>query len=148
MGLVTTLSINDIQYNSFTSPFPGSTVVEYSTHYSKIEGSNPNTGTWTQCYKTFLSVIDGFFNEARLFVLASIYRLVSCFRVRPEPTHKHQTRLEKLARDKHSSLIKKSANYGQKSFITLGPGASVGIRTLDLRIMSRVFDPCASWTGQ
>ncbi len=30
--------------------------------------------------------------------------------------------LEKLAWDKHSSLFQKIVNYGQKSFITLGPG--------------------------
>ncbi len=36
--------------------------------------------------------------------------------------HKHYTRLEKLARDKHSSLLQKIVNYGQKSFITLVPG--------------------------
>jgi hypothetical protein len=35
---------------------------------------------------------------------------------------KHQTRLEKLARDEHSSLLRKSVIYGQKSFITLAPG--------------------------
>ncbi len=32
------------------------------------------------------------------------------------------TRLEKLAKDKYSSLLRKLAKYGQKSFITLGPG--------------------------
>ncbi len=36
-----------------------------------------------------------------------------------------QTRLEKLDKDKHSSLIRKSANHGKKSFITLGPGVAV-----------------------
>jgi len=36
-------------------------------------------------------------------------------------THKHLTRLEKLAEDKHSRLLHKFVNYGQKSFITLGP---------------------------
>jgi hypothetical protein len=30
--------------------------------------------------------------------------------------------LEKLAKDKHSSLLRKFVNYGQKGFITLGPG--------------------------
>jgi hypothetical protein len=29
--------------------------------------------------------------------------------------------LEKLARDTHSSLLRKFVNYGQKSFITFGP---------------------------
>jgi hypothetical protein len=36
-------------------------------------------------------------------------------------THKHYTRLEKLAREKHSSFLQKSVNYGQKSFINLAP---------------------------
>jgi hypothetical protein len=31
----------------------------------------------------------------------------------PGLTHKHYTRLEKLARDKHSSLLRKSVNYRQ-----------------------------------
>ncbi len=35
-------------------------------------------------------------------------------------TSKHKTWLEKLASDKHSSLLQKSVNYGQKTFITLG----------------------------
>ncbi len=33
-----------------------------------------------------------------------------------------QTRLEKLARDKHSSLLRKFVNYGRKRLITLVPG--------------------------
>ncbi len=44
----------------------------------------------------------------------------------PGFTHKHWTRLEKHARDKRSSLLRKSVNYGQKSFITLAPDVSVG----------------------
>jgi hypothetical protein len=33
-----------------------------------------------------------------------------------------KTRLEKFTKDKHSSLLRKSVIYGQKSFLTLGPG--------------------------
>jgi hypothetical protein len=40
----------------------------------------------------------------------------------PDLTHKHLTRLEMLARSKHSSLSPKFVNYGQESFATLGPG--------------------------
>ncbi len=40
-------------------------------------------------------------------------------------TSKDETSLERFARDKHSSLLRKSVNYGQKSFITLGPGQNV-----------------------
>ncbi len=48
---------------------------------------------------------------------------------------KHQTRLERLARDKHSSLLQKSVNYGQKSLITLAPVPSV----ISIVIISRVI---------
>ncbi len=37
-------------------------------------------------------------------------------------TNKHQTRLERLARDKHSSLSRKFVNYGRKKFYRIGPG--------------------------
>jgi hypothetical protein len=40
-------------------------------------------------------------------------------------TRKYYNRLERLARDKHSSLLHKFANYGQKSFITLGSGPKI-----------------------
>ncbi len=35
-------------------------------------------------------------------------------------THKHQTRLERLARDNHSKLIQKFVNYGHKKFYRIG----------------------------
>ena len=36
-------------------------------------------------------------------------------------TCKHYTRLERLARDKHSSLLRKSVNYGHKKFYNTSP---------------------------
>ncbi len=33
----------------------------------------------------------------------------------------HYSRLERLARDKHSSLLRKSLNYGQKKVYNIGP---------------------------
>ncbi len=36
--------------------------------------------------------------------------------------HKHSTRLERPAKDKHSSLLLTHVNYGHTRFITLGPG--------------------------
>ncbi len=36
-------------------------------------------------------------------------------------THKHYTRLQRLARDKHSSLLRKSVNYDRKKFYSTGP---------------------------
>jgi hypothetical protein len=53
-----------------------------------------------QCYKTF-SVRD-----LRIFILSWSVS---------------QTRPEKLTNDQHSSLLRKSVIYGQKSFITLAP---------------------------
>ncbi len=40
-------------------------------------------------------------------------------------TCKQQTRLQKLAVDKHSSLLRKFVNDGHKSFVTFGPGACI-----------------------
>jgi hypothetical protein len=48
-----------------------------------------------------------------------------------------------VARDKHSSLLRKSVNYGQKQFYNIGPGVSGGFRTLDPGIVIQVFYHCA-----
>jgi hypothetical protein len=40
-------------------------------------------------------------------------------------THKQKTRQERPARDKHTSLFKKVATYGRKSFISLTLSANV-----------------------
>jgi hypothetical protein len=45
----------------------------------------------------------------------------SCLGYSPGLTHKYLTRLEKLARDKHSSLLQKSVNYDHKKFYNIGP---------------------------
>ncbi len=97
-----------------------------------------------QCYKTF------FVHNLRIFVIsqsvclgnpfqpslmfackAEAYPSEALFRCStlgqaPGLTRKHQTRLQKLARDKHSNLLQKSVNYRQKSFITLAPGGQNG----------------------
>ncbi len=45
-----------------------------------------------------------------------------CFtRVGSALTCKHQTRLERLARDKHFSLLRESVNYDRKKFYSTGP---------------------------
>jgi hypothetical protein len=46
----------------------------------------------------------------------------------PGLTHKHQTRLERLARDKRSRLLRKVVTYGRKSFVTLAPGVEQDFR--------------------
>jgi hypothetical protein len=43
----------------------------------------------------------------------------------PGLTQKHQTRLERLTRDKHSSLLRKFVNYDRKSFMIQTPGPNV-----------------------
>ncbi len=39
----------------------------------------------------------------------------------PGLTHKHKTKLERLARDKHSRLLRNSVNYDSKKFYSTGP---------------------------
>jgi hypothetical protein len=58
-------------------------------------------GSGANVIKLFLFVIFGFSDKARVFVRLD---------------------WKKLTNDKHSSLLRKSVIYGQKSFITLGPG--------------------------
>ncbi len=42
-------------------------------------------------------------------------------RIGPGLARKHWNRLEMLARDKHSSLLRKSINYGFNEFDSTGP---------------------------
>jgi hypothetical protein len=42
-------------------------------------------------------------------------RVGSCF------TNRHETRLERLAMDKHSSLLRTFVNYGHKKLYNIGP---------------------------
>ncbi len=52
----------------------------------------------------------------------------------PGFTHKHQTRLERLAKDKHSSLLRKSVNYGRIFFIVEEPAILISpVKSLQLR---------------
>ncbi len=39
----------------------------------------------------------------------------------PGLAHKHQTKLERLAKNKHSSLLRKFVNYEEKKFYNIGP---------------------------
>ncbi len=43
----------------------------------------------------------------------------------PGLAHKHYTRLERLARDKQCSLLRKYINYGRKKFYRIGPSTLV-----------------------
>ncbi len=52
-------------------------------------------------------------------------RLEGAFlRLAPCLTCKHWARLEKLASDKHTGLLRKFVNYGRKKFYYMGPGKS------------------------
>ncbi len=103
-----------------------------------------NIEPWAQCYKTFYvrnlrmfvisqsacnqqafpaqSIVCGQGQELTLECSLSgaserfFNRVGSCI------TNKRQTRLEKLAREKHSSLLRKFETCGRKKFITLSPG--------------------------
>ena len=57
--------------------------------------------------------------EAEVTLLRSrSYLEAGCFtRVGSGLTHKHLTRLEKLARDKHSSLLRKLVTYSRKQIL-------------------------------
>jgi hypothetical protein len=48
-------------------------------------------------------------------------RVGSCF------TNRHYTKLERLAMDKHSSLLRTFVNYGRKKFYNIGPSFSVKV---------------------
>jgi hypothetical protein len=75
-----------------------------------------------------------FHNKLECLSLGSLSGLVSCLWVWPGTypftwvgfglTCKHKTRLEKLARDRHSSLLQKSVNCGQKKFKSLVPACA------------------------
>ncbi len=60
-----------------------------------------NIVTCGQCYETFYG------RKFRLFWCSTLGQA-------PGLTHKHQTRLERLAKDKHSTLFKKFVTYGRK----------------------------------
>jgi len=74
------------------------------------EAPFPWIGSWGQCYKTFYG------RDLHIFALSQSV----C-----------KTRLEKFANGKHSSLLRKFVNYGQKCFITLGPGLTHKLTRLE-----------------
>ncbi len=94
---------------------------------------------WAQCYKTF------YVWNLRMFVISKIVCLLQAFPANSNVcgwgqeltfesstwkvlhsgklrlTHKQQTRLDRLARDKHSSLLQTFVYTNIKGFIALGP---------------------------
>ncbi len=106
---------------------------------TSISCEGVSASSWVQHYKTFYNcnlrmfVINeclspaGFSKPILKFVgmarsLPQIGAPRRCFtRVGSGHTCKHQTRMERLAKDTHSSLLQTFVKYGRKSFITLGP---------------------------
>ncbi len=62
-----------------------------------------------------------------------------CFtRVGSSPTSKHQTRLKRLAKDKHSSLLRTFVNYVRKKFCNIGPSViKLFVRNLPIFVISQ-----------
>jgi hypothetical protein len=56
-----------------------------------------------------------------LLTLANFSSLVQRLLVGPSIAHKHWTRLEKLAVDKHFGLLQKSVNFGPNKLYSEGP---------------------------
>ncbi len=118
---------NVMQHSSLFGPF-GS--------YKKIKCCEYSP--WASTIKLFTAIIYGFLQQARVFALCKPFQSSLMFvgKARNLPwrgvpksffnwvgsyfTNKHQTRPERLARDKHSSLLQKSVNYGRKKFYSTG----------------------------
>jgi hypothetical protein len=95
--------------------------------------------SWAQCYKTFLSVIYELSKQARVFVPGKLFQpslifegksgacpisIVSKRRVTRVASGficKHLTRMDKIAKSKHSSLLRKFLNYVRKKFYNIDP---------------------------
>ncbi len=73
--------------------------------------------SWGQSYKTFFGRNQRIFVKCQAKGPPQSGEPERCFiRVSSGLTHKHQTRLERLAGDKHSSLLRKSVNYDYNFF--------------------------------
>ncbi len=94
---------------------------------------------WGQCYNTFSVCNLRIFMKSRCVcpwqTVPAQARIVGEARSLPQSgaterwftwvgsglTCNHYTRMDRLARDKHSSLLRKFVNYGQKKFYNIGP---------------------------
>ncbi len=134
-----------------------SRVVEHSATNCMIKGSNPTCRRIT----SESIAIKNFFCKLRLFVISQsvcpwhafpayskfvgktrAYSSEPPFRCStlwqaPGQAHKHETRLAKLTRDKHSRLLRISVNYGQKSFMIQAPEPNA------VRLFSSVTYDCS-----
>jgi len=70
-----------------------------------------------------------------------------CFtRVGSNLTHKHYTKLEKSARDKHSSLSQTFVNYSCKKFCNIGPCTSAYC-SYNCNLLEKEFYNVGPWFG-
>ncbi len=61
------------------------------------------------------------FKPSLMFVdKAGVYPSEATSRIGTGLTHKHKTRMEKFARDEHSSLLRTFVNYRHKKFYNIG----------------------------
>ena len=82
-----------------------------------------------QCYETFYGLNLRMFKISQTVCLWQTFpaysnaRKVGVYPIEAPPglTHKHQTKLERFARDKHSSLLYTLINYWRKMFYNIGP---------------------------
>jgi len=72
-------------------------------------------GSWGQCYKNTMVNYRISFN----LTISRVFLTLA-----PGLTSKRKTQLERLAKDKHSSLLQKFVNYVHIGFIGLAPGST------------------------
>ncbi len=129
---------------AYPSEYPLSCLLKRDKHsglrafvnYGRKRFHNPGAND----IKLYLSVIYQFSYYARVFVCNKLFQPSLMLQVKPRAyprvehltescftrvgsclAHKHFTRLEKHVTDKHSSLSRKSVNYGQRKFILQEP---------------------------
>jgi hypothetical protein len=87
--------------------------------------------SWAQYNKHFMSVMyeysglfqpsPMFLGKARVYQKSTLQVFKCSTRLVPGISHKHYTRLEKLAREKQVSLLGLFVNYDNKKFYSIGP---------------------------
>jgi hypothetical protein len=73
---------------------------------------------WSSLFCRYVNDEEIIGSKARAYPSEAPFRC-STLGYAPGLTHKHKTRLGRLARDKHSSLLRKSVNYGRKKFYSV-----------------------------
>ncbi len=117
-----------------------SSLTTIRAHLSGFNRKDFRVNSWAQCCKNFLRPLSkNGPNKLQCVSLVGLSRLVQCLYIKqgaypiggaPERffnrvgsccTNRHQTKLERLAMYKHSSLLQTLVNYGRKKFYNIGP---------------------------